>query len=747
MRLLLPTIGALAIVLAPMPTLGQEGVEADDVQDILDEDLDETVTAEDLEGGGVAEVDETGDAPGPPGKSGWFQGTGGSVDWDASFHEEMDAPASVFVPSRQQEEPFHSSSAAWLVTGSDIEDAQAVGASWALADVPGLVPLATSAAGPSPVMRGLLGQRVGLMFDGISLHHSTVPAGPTLLAGTVDPLALSSIEVWRGPGLVMAGPLSVGGTINFVPRLPVVNPLVSFRSEGRAMYRYGSIDTSHVVHGDVGFQLYDTAATASLTYGSFGGLQSGSRRQPYTEHGMLSFDLAVRRALGLTSDLLFYYGTTRLSQVHQPAGGSGVEGDGFMRWPQMDRNLIYGRYTALDLGPLDTLQLTLGVHMWNERPQLYSENAAIVPTLTTWDRQVMHTTSAFALAWGRAPLGAWGSLLAGVDYYADLVDADGWLKTYQGAEPPVSSPLERTWIPDGARSHALEPHVLMEIYALRPFLLSLGGRFWYHDLDPGGGLEARHLVGGAGLVSGRYAISDLVAFVLSVSYGTRPPTMFEYAGRSCAPLVQSSSPDLGPEGTLGAELGTKWSVGVLEGSLFYGFTLLDHAIMPLARDPAPGEDPCTAPSRIAEWSNEGLAWIHSIEFDNRVNIGQVWTIGTVLTWNHGTGKADGGRQPLAAIPPLTGTAYLTVRYPRQYLWADVRLRFGLAQTRLAPDEIVTGSEKDPFFLLSIRGGLDLGSHLRLYVAFENLVGDTYRVHGSWIDGPGRSVHVGFEGHL
>jgi hypothetical protein len=61
--------------------------------------------------------------------------------------------------------------------------------------------------------------------------------------------------------------------------------------------------------------------------------------------------------------------------------------------------------------------------------------------------------------------------------------------------------------------------------------------------------------------------------------------------------------------------------------------------------------------------------------------------------------------------------------------------------------VLEDSEKDPFFLLSVRGGLDLGRNLRLFVAFENLINQVHRWYGSSIDGPGRSVFVGIEGHL
>ncbi len=322
-RLLLTTF-ALQVLLAPAahaqdppePDAGEEG----DVQDILDDDLDEDVEPDDEPDGGYSPAPALKGAP-PPKKKGWGWKLGDKVDWDASFSEEVEEAPAVFTPSRQSEEPFHASAAVDLVTEVDMEEIQAATTTQGLFDLPGVSLVQPTAAGSSPVLRGLLGQRVALLFDGIRLTHSTVNPGPSLLAGLVDPMNLSAIEVLRGPSLVMAGPMAIGGAVNFMPSLPFVNPLVSYRAQGNAFYRYGSADNSHVMHGEVDFQIHDTAASAGVSFGTFSTLQSGSDRQSYTEYGTMSFDLAVRKALGLTSDLLFYYGTTRLGQTYMPIEG------------------------------------------------------------------------------------------------------------------------------------------------------------------------------------------------------------------------------------------------------------------------------------------------------------------------------------------------------------------------------------------------------------------------------------------
>lgn len=591
------------------------------------------------------------------------------------------------------------------------------------------------------MLRGLLGQRVALMVDGIPLHHPAVWPGPSLLASSVDPTSLAGIEVVRGASQVLSGPQAVGGVVNFVPELPVINPLVSYRAEASAFFRYGSADTSQVLHADLDFQLRDAAATFDFTLGNFGALLDGAGKQALTGYEASAFSLGVRKRIAAGHGLLFHYGARGLRQLHQPLSGTSE----FMRWPSIDRHLIYLRYSGEDVGPFVDLRATVGMQLFDEKPQYNSSLVDTGDPYSIWHKQEVESSTFFAQLWGRAHLGGWSDLLVGADYAYSFVETEGHVKHIRGSEAEIL-PLPRTVLPDGARSHRLEPHVLMELYALSPLLLSVGGRLWYHDLAPGGGLSDRHLVGGAVEVSGRYPLTDLMAFVMSVGYGSRPPTLTELAGQACGPVARIPAPGLEPEGAVSAEVGTRWNLGILEGSLFYGFTLLHDAIVEVeatgsAIPQCPGHVPLVM-------QNTDLAWMNAIELRNHVNVGQAWRIGTILSWQRGTVRmGEDGTQPMSDVPPLMGTAFLTVRYPRQYLWGDVRLRFSLAQERHPEDEPLASFEDDPFFLLSVRGGLDLGSHLRLFVAFENLLDQVHRYHGSYLDGPGRSVYLGVEGHL
>ncbi len=725
----------------PGPETQDAGDDAD-VQEILDDDLDTGGSRDPAEPAGSGHLGDAdasaeqaaGAAAGQPAKKPkkklWSWLVGPVIDWDASFQEEVALPPSITLTSRRPQSPFETAAAADLITASSIKEAQAFSVAQALVDVPGLSVIQPMHASASPVARGLLGQRVALLFDGIRLEGAGTAPGPSLLAGLVDTYGLDSIEVVRGPSPVLAGPFALGGAVNFVPALPLVNPLVSYRSEAWILYRYGSADTSQVLHANLEFQVGDVATVADFGYSVLGPLQDGANRVPFTGYDAVSFHFATRKLIGDTGDLLFFYGTSRLGEAYQ---GLGTAGDlpVYLKWPHLDTDLLYIRLSAAPAG-LERLELTLGMHMLPSTSRLYQpgEGGGEDPS---WEIQHVRSTTSFVTGWGRIPIGAWGSLLLGMDYYLDMVDAHGTVQSILGSDLQIRE-IDRPALPDGAMGHSLEPHVLLDIRATSALQLSLGTRLWYHRLDPGSEETGRDIVGGSGVLGGRFAVGSMASLVVNISYGTRPPTMFEVAGEVCGPGSQVPSPGLDPEGALGAELGFKWDAGIL-----------DRAVVPLAVEPL---DRCGLPGAV-RYANSGKAWLHSIEFRNQVNLLGLMTIGTVLGWYHGTLEgthvASGG--PMPWIPPLMGTAFLRVSYLKQYLWADLRLRFAIAQDRNPSGYVPAPSENDPFFLLSLRGGVALGGSIRLFLAFENILNQVHRWYGSGLDGPGRSVLVGIEGHL
>ncbi len=116
-----------------------------------------------------------------------------------------------------------------------------------------------------------------------------------------------------------------------------------------------------------------------------------------------------------------------------------------------------------------------------------------------------------------------------------------------------------------------------------------------------------------------------------------------------------------------------------------------------------------------------------------------------LAWTYGEELITG--DPLRRIPPVNGMLKLAWR-PRARVWAEGLSLLATQQTRLA-----AGDKTDPripaggtpgFVTFNVRGGVRLTHGGRIGVGIENLTNQTYRIHGSGIDRPGRNLVVGIE---
>lgn len=80
---------------------------------------------------------------------------------------------------------------------------------------PGLDVVTTGAGSVHPMIRGLHGERILVLVDGIRLSEQR-PGGNH--AFSLDPAQIESVEVVRGPASVLYGSDAVGGVINFLTR-------------------------------------------------------------------------------------------------------------------------------------------------------------------------------------------------------------------------------------------------------------------------------------------------------------------------------------------------------------------------------------------------------------------------------------------------------------------------------------------------------------------------------------------------
>lgn len=134
-----------------------------------------------------------------------------------------------------------------------------------LAKLPGVSATGFAPGASRPVLRGFQGERVRVLVDGIgSIDASNTSADHAV---TIDPLTAESIEVLRGPAVLLYGSSAIGGAVNVIDRrIPHSIPRDGLRFDG-------------VVSGDTASDLREVGASLDVGIGrSFAWHVDGSFR-------------------------------------------------------------------------------------------------------------------------------------------------------------------------------------------------------------------------------------------------------------------------------------------------------------------------------------------------------------------------------------------------------------------------------------------------------------------------------------
>ena len=163
----------------------------------------------------------------------------------------------------------------------------------ALRDVPGVHIQQTTSGQGSPFVRGLTGQQVLHLINGVRFNNSTFRPGANQYTALIEHDFADRIEVVRGPGSTQYGSDSLGGTINVLTRTP--RGADNFGVQGNVNTYFASADLSA--------GLSTTISGGSSNWG-FVAAASGRRTQDLRTGGGLDSHSVVTRLLGISSKFL-----------------------------------------------------------------------------------------------------------------------------------------------------------------------------------------------------------------------------------------------------------------------------------------------------------------------------------------------------------------------------------------------------------------------------------------------------------
>lgn len=610
----------------------------------------------------------------------------------------------------------------------------------ALAEAAGVFVQKTNQGSGSPIIRGLVGNQVLVLVDGIRLNNATFRYGPNQYLATLDPALIERIEVVRGSGSVLYGSDAIGGVINVVTRRPldVGQPLAvrgraSVRAMTSGMEQSGRVELA--VTGPRGGLL------GGLSLRNFGDVRAGRGLgvEAPSAYGETAADLRVELPLPRRQRLTFAFQHHRQRDVPRY---DQVSQRGFARYafdPQV-RQLGYVQYERVSPGAWTSrFRVRASLHRTREQREYQRRQSDI---LTVERDGVLARGLSLEL---RSDPSSAVSVVSGLDYYGDAVDSqrrDLRMTTNQATG-------RRGLYPDGATAVSLA--VFTHATLTRPRWGADGGfrvsRFQVSAPDAQFGSAHIAPTTSTGSAGGWLSIVEGLRLFGSVAQAFRAPNIDDLS--SLGPFdfgVEVPAPHLQPETAVTVDGGVKLRTRAAGASLSLYRTVLAQLI-----DRVPGDldgSSFVGDQAVYRKANVGSALIRGVEADADVALTSALTMSGSLTYTHGQVTSRG--EPLRRIPPLNGVVALRLA-PAPTLWLQGTVRFATRQDRLAAGDLadhrIQAGGTPGWIVLNAYAGHRVNRRFEIVVGVQNLFDEPYRTHGSGIDGPGRSAWLGLHARL
>ncbi|MEO0005967.1 MAG: hypothetical protein RJA20_163 [Bacteroidota bacterium] len=595
----------------------------------------------------------------------------------------------------------------------------------ALAMMPGLFVQKTNHGGGSAFLRGLTGNQVLLLVDGIRLNNATFRYGPNQYLNTVGVFSISHIESLRGSGSVQYGSDALGGVVQVFTATPEFGHK---KWGGDVIARGASAGMEFSGHGRLNYSGEKMAVTASYARRTFGDLVGGDSTgvQSPSGYGEQMYDVKALFKTGQKSDLTLASQANLQEDVdvyHK------VRLENFLvnRMPRQQRTLHYARFdNRINKGVFHQVSLTASIQNNTEWRESQKNN-------TTIARQEKDSIRTIGLT-GEVITRFSGSWKAntGVEWYHDLVQSQRNNLLADG-----SMELLRGLYPDGSRMSNLALYSIHQA-GWRRWQITAGGRLNMFDIrieDASLGeirQRASALVGNTAL---QYQMNRNLRLIASVNSGFRAPNIDDLGTLGIVDFrFETPNYDLKPERSVQGQLGLRWESRTFKAEVFAYRNRLKDLIARVRVDTQTMQG-----YPLYTKVNSGKAYIQGIESAFQWDFHPKAGLNGSFTWTNGENLS--AKEPMRRIPPAFGRLEFCYKPARN---TALRLEWLAAgkQTRLAQgdkdDNRIPAGGTPGWSILNIHAG-HTWKRVTIDLSGQNLTNKDYRTHGSGINGVGRSV--------
>lgn len=637
----------------------------------------------------------------------------------------------VVTATKVNTTPFDSPDAVFMLTSTDIRNNAPRSTAEALIGTTGVWVQKTNHGGGSPFIRGLTGNQTLLLVDGIRLNNATFRYGPNQYFNTLDLHSIEKIEVVRGKGSVLYGSDALGGVINLVTRSP---NYLSGQSEIKSALnlKYMSHDMEYSSAGEMEYHSEKMAILGNVNYKKFGDIYSGKllgfeRPSGYSEYGTnIKAKFRIKDNWQITS--AFYL--TKQMDVHRY--DQIVRGYSLYKFDPQIHHLAYTKIEYYHNNPVLTkINFLLSRQSSDETRKIQKNDSAILHTendkVNTYGL-LMDINSQFSEKWNS---------VTGIEYYFDFVKSIKKETDYLTENVTV----KRGLYPNNSRMSNFaffSQHTLQ----LNDFRITMGGRvnaIEINSYDEEFGdirLNASSLVGN---VSMQYFMTPAQQLNMSAYSAFRAPNISDVSSFGLFDYgIEMPSPSLSPEKAYTIETGYKVSNKTISiaASLFHIW--LDNQILRVKSD-YNGQQFIDG-EQVYKKLNIDRSRLVGFEFESALHITNQIKLLNNFTLLHGENVKT--RKPMGRIPPMNGKTAL--RFNRSAFFGEIEWLYAGKQDRLSDgdkeDHRIPEGGTPGWNILNLKGGFYWKEN-SLNVGFNNLFDKPYRIHGSGIDGYGRSFWI------
>lgn len=582
----------------------------------------------------------------------------------------------------------------------------------------------TNHGGGSPFMRGLTGQHALLLMDDIRINNAIFRSGPNQYLNTVDPWMLERVEILSGMGGVAYGSDALGGTIALRSKDLTFNSKREWH--GQVWGQWASRGMEKSVRLESTYLGPRLSVTGGITGRDFGDLVAGKGlgKLVPTGYRQLSWDgkamvrLSAHQKLILAHQNLLQHDVPVFHKVQ-------LENFKINQFDPQIRQLNYLRWTGEF--PVNSWNkswsVTMSQHYFNEgRQSQKNGNSSLVEEKdrdNTWGLQ------------GHMALQpkAWWNISTGLDLFQDKITSTR--HTINSLDNSILP--QRGLYADGSRMLQLAWYA-MHAFHRQQTTIHAGWRYNFFRLTiPEESLGIVQLTPSAWVynLGINQAVSQNLHAFISVNSGFRAPNIDDLSTLGIVDFrFEKPNYELKPERSVNKEIGIKWLSRLVSGQAVFFHHRLKNLIGRIKTDEIQQGYSVYYKANITQ------GYIYGLEEDLDIRINPQWSLRQFIRYTHGQNVTQ--NEPWRRIPPLFSSWRLD--WSPSSTWAAyANLWWAGRQNRLAQgdkdDNRINPTGTPSWQVVNVGLSYRIGAS-QLFLHWNNLFNEAYRIHGSGVDGVG-----------